>query len=302
MALDLDFPGDDPEAAVDRLERALERVRLGNPGSGHLYTAQIALARYDREVLRRPERAAKRLQRLLTDLDLPIEGVALARLAWGECRLAAGDTAGARRSLAELAADPDHRDAAGVAHFILGRLDLAQGHWDGARDRFASVALDAPDSDVANDALDLGLLAAEALDGGVARPLMDLYSRSVGFALTADPESRRAVLAEMVGTEHSAAGEAADGGSNPLIERGLYELAGLLGDAGDIAGALVQCDRIVRDHPAGSYAAPALALEGELLQRAGRPAEARTSWERLLLQYPDYIFADEIRDHLRSLP
>ena len=39
-----------------------------------------------------PVRAAARLERLLVNLDLPLEGVALCRLELGLCRLAAGDT------------------------------------------------------------------------------------------------------------------------------------------------------------------------------------------------------------------
>jgi hypothetical protein len=38
------------------------------------------------------------------------------------------------------------------------------------------------------------------------------------------------------------------------------------------------------------------------LQGEGRHEEARLAWERLLAQYPEYLFIDDVRDELRALP
>ncbi len=292
----------DPEAAVRRLERVLALVREGSPGSSHLYAAQILLARHTRDALRRPAEAAARLERLLTDLDLPLEGVALARLALGECYLAAGDTARGRVVLTQLGrtSHAAQRAAAGSAHWALARLDLAEGHYETARDRLAAVALENPLADHANDALSLGLIVAEELENPAGGPeALGRYARSVLFQITAEPDSQRAALERFVAAAVAADGPASGG---RLLEQARYELAELYRAAGRPAEALAQCAAIVRDHPDGRYPADALALEGEIGLARGDPAGARAAWERLLVQYPEYLFADDVRDRLRSLP
>jgi tetratricopeptide (TPR) repeat protein len=299
-SLDAGYLDVEPAAAVQRLEDVLKLVREGYPGSRHLYSAQIRLARFTRDVLGRPDEAAARLEWLLTDLDLPLEGVALARLTLGECYLAAGDTLRGRIVLTRLGHDAAFRDAAGHAHFHLARLDLAEGHWETARDRFATVAMDNPRADYANDALDLGLAIAEELDNPTGGPaLLDLYARSVQFALTAQPDSQQTALERYV-TEAAAQVDLEQ--PQYLLERARYELARLLWHEGRDDEALAQCDRIVLDHPDGRYPAEALVLAGRIHEERDEWEEAREVYERLLLQYPDHLFADDVRDRLKGLP
>ncbi len=292
----------DPEAAAQRFDRVLALVREGSPGSSHLYAAQILLARHTRDALHRPAEAAARLERMLTDLDLPLEGVALARLALGECYLAAGDTARGRVVLTQLGRTPHtaQRAAAGSAHWALARLDLAEGHFETARDRLAAVALENPLADYANDALALGLIVAEELENPAGGPeALGRYARSVLFQITAQPDSQCFALERYAAT----AVAAGDPGSDArLLEQARYELARLHRTAGRSAEALAQCAAIVRDHPDGRYPAEALALEGEIRLDRGDPDGARAAWERLLVQYPEYLFADDVRDRLRSRP
>jgi tetratricopeptide (TPR) repeat protein len=299
-ALNAGTLADDPEAAIARLEEVLMLVKKGHPLSAHLYSAQIRLARYKRDVLGEPLAAAASLERLLTDLELPLEGVALARLTLGECYLAAGDTARGRLVLTRLGHSSRYREAAGHAHFHLARLDLAEGHWETARDRFASVALDNPMAAYANDALDLGLAIAEELDNPTGGPsMLQLYARSVHFDLTAQPDSQRTALEDYLGIAER---QLDLGQPQHLLERARFELAQAYWSTGLTNQALQQCDRIVLDHPDGRYPATALALRGEILAADNQELLARESYQRLLMQYPDYLFADNIRDRLRSLP
>lgn len=300
-ALDAGALAEDSEAAVSRLRRVLGLVAAGSPGSSRLYAAEIRLAQYTREILRRPQEAASRLERLLADLSLPLPGVALARLELGRCHLAAGDTARGRQVLTRLARGADDRAAAGSAHFLLAKLDLAEGHWTTARDRFASVALDNPMADYANDALELGLAVAQELDNPFGGPAqLARYARGVYFALTAQPDSQAAALARLLADDDPAAA----GGDRPqhLREEARFELAQLLLRQGRPAEALAQCGRLLRDHPDGRRPAEALALSSRIRAAAGDTAGARADLERLLLQYPDYLFADDVRERLRQLP
>ena len=230
--------GPDPRRAVAEYERLLAVVRQRHSQAPQLYSAQIRLAHYTRDVLGEPRRAAVRLERLLTDLDLPTEGVALARLTLGECYLADGDTARGRLVLTRLGSDPEFRDAAGHAHFHLARLDLAEGHFMTARERFAAVAIDAPAAPYANDALEMGLAVAEELENPTGGPpILAFYARAVYFDLTAQPDSQLVALERFVAEAPPLLDLSAP---QHLLEKGRYELALLYLSAGRTGDALDQ--------------------------------------------------------------
>ena len=206
----------------------------------------------------------------------------------------------ARAVLTSLGRDPDFREAGGHAHFHLARLDLAEGHFVTARDRFAVVAMDNPAASYANDALDLGLAIAEELDNPSGGPtLLSLYARAVYFDLVSQPAARGEALRRFI-----AQAEALADPDEPqrLLERGCWELARLEARSGRPAEALELYTRITVNHPDGRYPAAALAERARLLAAGGRPAEARAVLEQLLAQYPDWLFVDDAREALRSLP
>lgn len=301
VALQNDLLADDPRAAAERFGALLESVRREHPESAQLYAAQIELARFTRDRLGDPMAAASRLESLLLDLDLPLEGVALARLALGESYLAARDTSRARNVLTALGRDPDFRMPAGRAHYLLARLDLAQGHIATARDRFAAVALDNPSAPHANDALSLGLVIAEEMQNPTGGPdLLLRYARSVWYDVVAEPDSQRVALRQYL---DRAEVQVDPSTPQPLLERARFELASLERQSGNLDHALAQLDRIVNEQPSGRLAARALALRGEILADDRLDAAAaRREYERLLAQYPDYLFAGEVRQRLRDLP
>lgn len=287
----------DPERAEARIEQVLERVRRDSPGSTRLYSAQVRLARHTRDVRHDPARAAARLERLLVDLDLPLEGVALCRLELGLCRLAAGDTAAARTVLTRLGRGTRFREAAGAAHFQLARLDLAQGHWDTARERLSAVALDNAAADFANDALDLALLAAEEQARGASPEFLQAYSACMERELVGDDAGRREALRAFLDGISPA-----DAASSMLVSRARLELAELEAAAGRPAAAAELCGLVARDRPDGPYAARALYRQGELLAAAGDRGAAVRVWERLLALAPDGLEAEDARRRLREMP
>lgn len=297
-ALELRALGDDPDQAVDRFAERLQLVRRVNPQAESLYSAQIKLAVYTRDVLREPDAAARRLERMLLDLDLPNQGVALVRLALGECYLAAGDTSRGRVVLTRLGRDPDFRDAGGHAHFHLARLDLAEGHFSTAQDRFAVVAIDHPTAPYANEALEMGLAIAEEMENPSGGPnILGLYAESVYYDLVDDPGRQ---VAKLRGFIDQATPLVDLDEPQHLLERGKYELAELYLEQDRTEDALTMFGRVVADHPDGRYAARSLVRRGEILAGQDRIPDARRELDLLLAQYPDYLFADDVRDLLRG--
>ena len=300
LALGAGALGADPRQATSRFGELLGLVRKVHPTSEFLYSSQIKLAVYTRDVLHEPAVAARRLERMLLNLDLPTNGVALVRLTLGECYLADADTARGRIVLESLGRDPEFRQAAGHAHYHLARLDLAQGHFATARDRFAVVAMDNPGAPYANDALDLGLAIAEEMDNPSGGPsILTLYAWSIYFDLTARPAARMTSLEEFV---RQTARLVDLEEPQHLLERGRFELAVLYLGAGRTDEGLERLALVVSEHPNGRYPAQALELRGRILQDGARSEEARHAWERLLAQYPEYLFIDDVRDELRALP
>jgi hypothetical protein len=300
LALGRGLLGGDPRAAAVRFDQLLEQVRLGNPDSEYLYSSRIRLAAYRRDVLGEAREAARGLERLATDMSLPTEGLAMVRLTLGECYLAAGDTARGRQVLTALGRDPEFRQAGGHAHYHLARLDLAEGHYATARDRFAVIALENPAAPYANDALDLGLALAEELENPGGGPaILEWYAQAVYADLTSQPAVKLAALERFV-QEGAALLDPAE--PQHLLERGRYELAQALVASGRRAEAVVQLDAIVALHPQGRFPALALQMKGRLQMEAGQPDQARETWQRLLSQYPGFLFGDDVRDDLRRLP
>jgi len=288
----------DPERAAQRIEEVLELVRVGSPGSTRLYSAQVLLARHTRDVLGDPKAAAQRLERLLLNLDFPLEGVSLCRLELGLSHLAAGDTTRARTVLTRLGRSSQFRDAAGHAHYHLARLDLAQGHWDTARERLSAVALANPRSNYANDALDLALLVAEeqARPNGDAA-LLEAYSVCIRGDLFGDESMQRGAYERLLARADPEA-EA----DSPVVARARLELAELDYREGRFARAISLCAAVAADQPDGPYAARALLRQGAMLDRSGDYAQARHAWERLLAQYPTTLEAEDARQLIRDQP
>jgi tetratricopeptide (TPR) repeat protein len=300
LALTRGLLGPDPRAAAVRFDDLLGRVRAANPGSEYLYSSRIRLAAYRRDVLHEAAEAARGLERLATDMNLPTEGLAMVRLTLGECYLAAGDTARGRQVLTSLGRDPEFRQAGGNAHYHLARLDLAEGNYATARDRFAVIAMDNPAAPYANDALDLGLALAEELENPGGGPtIMQWYAAAVYADLTAQPTVRLQALERFV-AEASARLDPAE--PQHLLERGRWEFAHALVAADRRADALAQLDELVARHPGGRFPAAALQLKGQLLTEDGQFDLARDAWQRLLSQYPGFLFNDDVRDDLRRLP
>ncbi len=171
-----------------------------------------------------------------------------------------------------------------------------------ARDRFAAVALDNPSAPYANDALTLGLIIAEEMQNPTGGPGPAAALRAVRV-VGHRRRTRFAARGPRSATWRGPSCRSTSARRSRCSSARRFELAELERDAGRLDHALAQLDRIVTDQPDGRLAARSLALRGEILadDRLDTVA-ARREYERLLAQYPDYLFAGEIRQRLRDLP
>jgi soluble lytic murein transglycosylase len=242
----------------------------------------------------------------------PESGLTPSALVWGATVLGeAGDPAGAvavlQRVLARLG---DVTDAPRI-RYLLGEALLAAGDQKEAARIFAALRIQAPASFGDGAEEQLKTLA----DGGVTVPVPSAAERAqraerllgAGLidrarveaeALAAEKpaaEIRERALrvlmhaSRRLGRDEAAMAAASDGlaAASPERRAGwLLELARLR-QRRDRDAAIAILDRLVRQHPRSSAAPDALLFKAELLEGAGRSADAEQTYVKLAADYPD---------------
>ena len=173
------------------------------------------------------------------------------------------------------------------ARYHLAELDLVEGEYDRARDGFAALAEAAPEDRLANDCLDLALTLSEAsLEDSTA---LGRYAQYHQALLRRKPEEARAVLEQFVANQTASS----------LHALASFELGKGLVAAGKYEEALQQFAALVVTHPEHRLAPRALEATGDLqLDKLRRREEAMATYERILLEYPDDLFQDDVRKKL----
>jgi len=284
----------DGPVAVDRLESIMGLLQEHRVGDSQYFAVWLELARFTCDQMNQPERAVQQLENMLSHPGIAGKGMLTCKVELGRCLIAAGDTITARLELEYVGSYSNDSNAAGMAHFILAKLDLAQGQWKESQDRLAAVAIHNPGAPIANDALDLGLLIAEEIEnpvGGIDQ--LQVYAKAVLANMTFDTDAEIAALKELIAIAENAGPDA----QQYLLERAKWELASLL----PASEALQLCNQLVLNYPDGRYPAAALYYSAELLNKIGDSSGARAEWEQLLLQYPDNLYANDARLKLEQL-
>ncbi|MCP4143655.1 MAG: tetratricopeptide repeat protein [bacterium] len=284
----------DGPVAVERLESIMELLQEHRAGDTHYFAVWLELARFTCDQMNQPQRAVTQLENMLSQPGISGKGISKCKVELGRCMIAAGDTVTARLELAYVGSYSNDRNAAGMAHFILAKLDLTQGQWEQAKDRLAAVAIHNPGAPIANDALDLGLLIAEEIEnpaGGVDQ--LQIYAKAILANMISDVDAEIAALRELIAIAENAGPDV----QQYLLERAKWELANLLPST----EALQLCSQLYLDYPDGRYPAAALNYSADLLIELGDTSGAREKWEQLLLQYPNNLYANDARLKLEQL-
>lgn len=276
---------------VDEVRETVLQMQREFAGNRLTQTAVLRLAEVYAEGLRRPQDALALYRAITLDPNAPKEQMQIARLGLARCTVAVGDTARARELFEAIGQDMDFVEGQGRAQYHLGLLDFMGGDYATAADRFKAVAMEQPRADYTNDALELAVILAEEEMNGVADSTgLRLYGHTLYAKATFDDDQREALLSRL----------AAEGDS-PVHQRARLELARELRKRGHLEEALLICDRLVGSAPDSRYAPSTLDLSAAIALELGRPEEARTRWERLLVDYGEYVMLDKVRDRLRAL-
>ena len=276
---------------LDETRRSIVEMQRAYAGNRLTSAALLRLAGVYVDALHEPEPAIELYRLLAIDPGSSREDVQLASLGLARAHIAAGDTAQAREMFEIIGQDMGFVEGQGRAQYHLGLLDFMGGELATAQDRLKAVAAEAPRADYTNDALELALVLAEhEMSGSQDDTPLRRYGEALFEKATHQPDALVNTLVEI-----------AEGPAGGVRERARMDLARLARDSRRIDEAIVWTTRVAADAPASRYAAPALDLQGELLEKTGRTDEALAVYERLVLEYEDYVLLDKIRDRVRVL-
>jgi TolA-binding protein len=96
-------------------------------------------------------------------------------------------------------------------------------------------------------------------------------------------------------------GTLAAGPKSPLSDNVLYWQARCAAARGDLKGAESELEDLVTRYPRGDKAPAALLERGKLLIRSGDPSSARTTFSRLIKEYPTTAEAAQARLKITEL-
>jgi len=276
---------------LDETRRSIIEMQQRFAGNKLTSAALLRLAGVYVDTLHEPDPAIELYGVLAADASSSREDVNHARLGLARAHVAAGDTLLARQMFETIGQDMGFVEGQGRAQYHLGMLDFMGGHLATAQDRLKAVAAEAPRAEYTNDALDLALVLVEQeLSGSEDDAALRRYGEALYLKSTHQPAALLNTLTEI-----------AEGDPGAVRERARLDLARLAVGAREPDDALIWTDRIASEAPASRYAAQALDLRGELLESLGRDDEALAVYERLVLDYEDYVLMDKVRDRVRSL-
>ena len=208
----------------------------------------------------------------------------------GDCLVIKGDVEGARAAYSRLAYGRGPEQVREEAAFKLAELLFLERRIEESKAALDELVGSYPQGFFINDALQLSMLIMEAANG----PEEALLAFAEAVFSVRQRQYRQAL--EAFGRIE---GQFSD---SPLLDDVLMQTALINRRMGRYQEALADLETLMTRYPDSRFCAPALRQMGEIYQHDVKdlPA-ARQAYERLLNEYPDYLFLNEVRRTLRAL-
>jgi tetratricopeptide (TPR) repeat protein len=213
-----------------------------------------------------------------------------AALRIGECLVIKGDMEGARDAYGRLAYGPGPEQVREEAAYRLAELLFLEGRIEESREALDNLVGGYPQGFTVNDALLLSLLIDEAS----AENESALQTFSGAMLLARQRRYQKALESfERFGEQFP---------SSPLMDDVLMQRALIRERLGRYDEALADLQDLIAEYPESRLCPQALRHIGEIYEHRLKdlPA-ARQTYERLLSEYPNYLFLNEVRRTLRRL-
>lgn len=209
----------------------------------------------------------------------------------GDCLVVRGDLEGARSEYDRLAQASRHQDVRERAAYKLAELTMLEGEFGEARRQFDDLVKTFPQGFYVNDALVRSMFLDEALSGGQQEVL--------GAFMTALGLDRRRDYQGALEAYQRALEEFPESSLGADI---LFEMARAQEKIGQYREALADLEKLIADYPQSRLCPESQRRIGAIYElRLGDLPMAVKAYERVLSNYPRYLFLDEVRKNIRRL-
>ncbi|MBU1651555.1 tetratricopeptide repeat protein, partial [bacterium] len=275
-------------AAADSLFSILTSMPLLR--SAHGQTALLFQARLRLEKLYQPEAARDLLEDALKKIPR-MQNPGEVMLLVGDTYLAERNLPKAQETYLEAAGGRFDRQAEFTARALVnaGLVDYYAGNFDAAMERLKEASARSPNGLLTNNALDLQEMLRTNRADSLSLELFAQAELEERLGDTALSESLYLNLSNVAASED-------------LIERAILNAARLELKSGDTEAALLRLIDFVERYPRSLRATEILLQIGDLyLTRLSDSAEAAKYYEKILIDYPDALQAEQAREKLREL-
>lgn len=211
-----------------------------------------------------------------------------ARISIPQAYLRMGDLERSRQEFERLIAQRHNSETSEELAFHLALLDLFEHKYDSCSRAIKKLMVDYPQGFYINDAVQLSFVINQA---GEDHELLNSYADACLFQKMKLYDSTVSRLISIADAENKA-----------LADIALIRLTEIVLQSGDSAGAVKFVDRMEAEHAESYYLPYALKTKADVLQtRKDLLPQAKEIYRRLLENYPNYPFINEVRERLREL-
>ncbi len=199
-----------------------------------------------------------------------------------------GDLSRSRQAYEALARTQHSPDVSEEISFNLALLDLFEHNYDSCSLALKKLMVDFTQGYYVNDAVQLSFVINQA---GDAQDLLDNFAGAILFQKMKLYDSTVARLSSIADAENKA-----------LADIALFRLTEIVLKRGDSLGAVKYVERMEAEHAESYYLPYGLKIKADILLTKPESASlSKEIYRRLLENYPNYPFINEVREKLRKL-